>query len=79
MLIYLCNSIRICFAIIVISLDATGCRGGSIYEYNRVVQDNPDKKKLIGNAMRITDSIITRVIPYEETTNQFFRRIEADL
>ncbi len=60
-------------------IDAKGCRGGSIYEYNRIVQDNPDNNKLIGNGMRMTDSIITRVIPYEETANPFFRLIEADL
>ena len=64
---------------IIKTTDATACRGSLISEYNKAIQDNPNKDKLIGNGIQITDSIFTRVIPYSEFKNAFYRLIEANL
>lgn len=61
------------------TIEAKSCRGELIYEYNQMIQRNPNKNNLIGNGIPITDSIFTRVIPYQETKTQFFKSIQEDL
>jgi hypothetical protein len=61
------------------TLDAKGCRGSIVSEYNILIQNNPNKKKLIGNGIQIADSIYTRVIPYEELKKPFYKLIESAL
>jgi hypothetical protein len=59
--------------------DAPGCWGSLVNEYNKIIQDSPNKEKLIGNGVQITDSIFTRVIPYKELKRFFFKLIETNL
>lgn len=61
------------------TIDANSCRGELIYEYNQFIQRNPNKGNLIGNGIPITDSVFTRVIPYEETRNQFLNSIKDNM
>ncbi|MEI9945888.1 MAG: hypothetical protein WDN26_16915 [Chitinophagaceae bacterium] len=59
--------------------DANGCRGSLVTEYNKIIQNNPNRAQLIGNGIQIADSIFTRVIPYEEFKKPFLKIIEANL
>lgn len=61
------------------TVPAIGCRGSIVSEHNLLIQNNPDKAKLIGNGIQITDSIFTRVIPYEEIKKSFSKLIESNL
>ena len=61
------------------TIAAKGCRGSLVCEHSRFIQDAPDKKNLIGNGIQITDSIFTRVIPFEEIKKPFYNLIEANL
>jgi hypothetical protein len=65
--------------LIIKTIYATGCRGSLVCEHNRFIQNAPDRQKLIGNGIQITDSIFTRVLPYEEIKRPFFKLIEANL
>jgi hypothetical protein len=64
---------------IVRTVPAIGCRGSLLSEHNRIIQEHPNKEKLIGNGVQITDSIFTRVIPYAESKKAFLKLIEANL
>jgi hypothetical protein len=64
---------------IIKSTPASGCRGGIVSEYNLIVQQHPEKDKLIGNGFQIADSIFTRVIPFEETKKSFYKLIEQNM
>jgi hypothetical protein len=61
------------------TIPAKTCRGGLVYEYSLIIQNNPDKKKLIGGGVAITEGIFTSVLSYEETKKQFFASAEAEL
>jgi len=58
--------------------DAKGCRGALVCEHNKLIQNSPNKEKLIGSGIQITDSIFTRVIAYKEIKNTFYRLIESN-
>lgn len=58
--------------------DAPGCRGSLVSEYNKLIQNSPNKDKLIGNGIQITDSIVTRVLSYEELRKPFYKLIESN-
>ena len=60
-------------------VDAPGCRGALVNEHNLLVQRSPNKEQMIGNGIQITDSIFTRVIPYEEVKKQYYKIIENNL
>ena len=60
-------------------LDANGCRGGLLSEYNKIIQSLRNKDEVIGNGIRITDSIFTRVIAYKEVKTPFYKLIESNL
>lgn len=64
---------------IIKSMLAEGCRAGSVCEYNSIIQQHPDKEKLIGNGFQIADSIFTRVIPYDEQKKSFYKIIERNM
>jgi hypothetical protein len=59
--------------------DATGCRGGLLSEYNKIIQSLRNKDEIIGNGIRITDSIYTRVLPYKEIKAPLYKLIESNL
>lgn len=61
------------------TVDAPRCRGALVGEHNLLVQRNPNKDQMIGNGIPIADSIFTRVIPYAEVKNQFYKIIEDNL
>jgi hypothetical protein len=60
-------------------IDTVRCRGALISEYNFIIQNNPDKDKLIGNGIQIADSIYVRVLPYKEVKGAFYKLIEVNL
>ena len=61
------------------TLDANGCRGGLLSEYNKIIQSLQNKDEVIGNGIRITDSIFTRVVAYKEVKTPFYKLIESNL
>jgi hypothetical protein len=61
------------------TIPASSCRNGLAYEYSLIVQRNPDKKRLVGNGIAITQGIFVRVLPYEETKQQFFASAASEI
>lgn len=60
------------------SMLAVGCRASTVCEYNLIIQQHPDRDKLIGNGFQIADSIFTRVIPFDEQKKSFYKVIEQN-
>lgn len=64
---------------IVKTIPATRCEGSLLFENSSVIQKISNKKAIIGNGMPIADSIYTRVVPYKEIRESFFKLIESNL